>query len=77
MMNSQYIRLILISLVISIPFSWWAITQWLDTFAYKIEISPLTFVAAGVAGLVLALLSVGYLSLRAATLNPSQVLKEE
>ncbi len=77
MMNSQYLRLIIVAMILAIPFSWWAMTQWLDSFAYRIKISPMTFVAAGVAELVLALLSVAYLSLRAAMLNPSQVLKEE
>ena len=59
------------------PLSWWAISQWLDSFAYRIRISPLTFVAAGVAELLLAVASVAWLSIRAATLNPSQVLREE
>ena len=77
MMNSQYIRLIVIALIVATPLAWWAITKWLDSFAYKIEISPLTFIVAGLGELVLALLSVGYLSLRAASLNPSRVLKEE
>lgn len=77
MMNSQYIRLIAVALIISIPFSWWASTQWLESFAYKIEISPWIFVLAGLSEAILALLSVGYLSLRAAMLNPSHVLKEE
>ena len=77
MMNAQYIRLVLVALVVAVPFSWWAISQWLDSFEYKIEISPLTFAAAGFAELILAVLSVGYLSLRAALTNPSQVLREE
>jgi putative ABC transport system permease protein len=77
MMNSQYIKLIFFSLIVAVPLSWWAISQWLDTFAYRVEISPLTFVMAAVAELIIAMSSVGYLSLRAASLNPSQVLKEE
>jgi putative ABC transport system permease protein len=63
--------------VVAVPFSWWAISQWLDSFEYKIEISPLIFAAAGFAELILAVLSVGYLSLRAALTNPSKVLREE
>jgi putative ABC transport system permease protein len=77
MMYSQYVRLIFFAFVVSIPFSWWAISQWLDSFAYKVEITPLTFVVAGCAELMLAVLSVGYLSLRAASTNPSNVLREE
>lgn len=77
MMNSQYFRLLAIALVLATPVSWWLISQWLDSFAYRIEINPLTFLGAGLAELALALLSVAYLSIRTAMLNPSQVLKEE
>jgi putative ABC transport system permease protein len=77
LMNSQYVKLILVALFIAVPLSWWVIIGWLDSFAYRIEISPLTFIFAGLAELVVAILTVGYLSLRAATLNPSHVLKEE
>jgi putative ABC transport system permease protein len=77
MMNSRLIRLIAIAFAISIPFSWWALATWLDSFAYRIEISPVTFVLAGIGELALALLSVGYLSFRSASLNPAKVLKEE
>ena len=77
MMNSQYVRLIGYALIIAVPFSWWAIAQWLDSFAYQVEISPLTFVLAALTELLLALVSVGYLSFRAATLNPARVLKDE
>lgn len=77
MMNSQYFRLLAIALVLATPLSWWVISQWLDSFAYRIDINPLTFVFAGLAELLLAMLSVAWLSIRAAMLNPSQVLKEE
>ena len=77
MINTQYIKFILVALVLATPFAWWGIGQWLDSFAYHIEISPVFFIIAGLAEIVLAVLCVGYLSLRAATLNPSQVLKDE
>jgi putative ABC transport system permease protein len=77
LMNTTYIRLIIIAFFLASPVSWWLIIQWLDGFAYRIEISPLTFVLAGVCQLLLALLTVGYLSMRAAMLNPAKVLREE
>jgi putative ABC transport system permease protein len=77
MMNSQFMKLIIISLVIATPFSWWTISKWLESFAYKIEISPFTFIGAGISELILALASVGYLSIKASRLNPTTVLKEE
>jgi putative ABC transport system permease protein len=77
MMNSQYIRLLLIAVLLATPVCWWAISKWLDSFAYRISINPLIFVCAGLVELILAFVCVGYLSFRAAMLNPSRVLKEE
>jgi putative ABC transport system permease protein len=77
MINTQYVRLVLVSLVIATPAAWWLMQQWLETFPYRTRINPVIFVVAGLAELVLALICVGYLALRAATLNPSSVLKEE
>ncbi|HEX5171939.1 MAG TPA: ABC transporter permease [Cyclobacteriaceae bacterium] len=76
-MNRQYVRLIFYALLVSTPLSWWAITQWLDTFRFKIEVSPLTFAIAGAVELILAVTSVGYLSLLAASANPAKILREE
>jgi putative ABC transport system permease protein len=77
MMNSNYLKLIIVGLLISTPLSWYAMNYWLESFKYKIEISPLVFVFSGVAVMVAALISVAYLSLRAASVNPASVLKEE
>ncbi|HWA32701.1 MAG TPA: FtsX-like permease family protein, partial [Cyclobacteriaceae bacterium] len=77
MINSQYIRFIVVALILATPFAWWGMTQWLDSFAYHIEITPFAFIAAAIAELVLAVICVGYLSLRAATLSPAVVLKDE
>jgi putative ABC transport system permease protein len=77
MMNSNYVKLIIIGLVIATPLSWFAMNYWLDTFEYKISIHPMVFVGAGLTVMIGALVSVGYLSLRAASVNPASVLKEE
>ena len=77
MMNSNYIKLIAIGLVISTPLAWYAMNSWLQSFEYKITISPLVFVVSGLAVMAGALISVAYLSMRAASVNPASVLKEE
>jgi putative ABC transport system permease protein len=77
MMNTQYVKLLVVALIIATPLSWWMMQQWLDTFQYKVAINPLLFVWAGAAELILAMVCVGYLALRAASLNPATVLKEE
>ncbi|MBA4053615.1 MAG: cell division protein FtsX, partial [Marivirga sp.] len=77
MINAQYVRLLGISLLIATPVSWWLMQQWLNTFPYRTEIDPWIFITSGVAELILAMVCVGYLALRAASLNPATVLKDE
>jgi putative ABC transport system permease protein len=77
MMNTQYVKLLVVALIIATPLSWWTMQQWLDTFQYRVSINPWLFIWAGGAELVLAMVCVGYLALRAASLNPATVLKEE
>lgn len=77
MINTQYVKLLAIALLVATPATWWLMQQWLDTWAFKTNINPMIFVAAGIAELLLALICVGYLALRAAMLNPTTVLKDE
>lgn len=77
MMNSDYVKLIIIGIVIATPLSWYAMNYWLETFKFRIPMSPLVFVFSGLTVMVVALLSVAYLSFRAASVNPASVLKEE
>jgi putative ABC transport system permease protein len=77
MINTQYVRLICISLLIATPAAWWLMQQWLNSFPYRVDVNPLIFVVSGLVELVLALICVSYLALRAASLNPATVLKDE
>jgi ABC-type antimicrobial peptide transport system permease subunit len=51
--------------------------QWLNSFPYRVTVNPLVFAISGLVELVLALICVSYLALRAASLNPATVLKDE
>jgi putative ABC transport system permease protein len=77
MLNLQYMKLILFALIISTPITWWLIGKWLNSFAYKTGIHWMAFVFSGFLILILAFLCVGFLSLRAARLNPAIVLRDE
>ena len=77
LINLPYVVLLVAALLIATPLTWYVMQQWLNGFAYPIAIDPMIFIVAGVTELVLALLCVGYLSLRASTLNPAVVLKDE
>jgi putative ABC transport system permease protein len=77
MLNLQYVKLMVVALLIATPVTWWLMQQWLNTYSYQIDISPWLFVMAGAVELASALICVGYLALRTASLNPAEVLKEQ
>jgi putative ABC transport system permease protein len=73
----NYVLLIAIAFIIAIPFSYYATHQWLQKFAFRIDITPLLFVKAGLLILAIALLTVGIQSYKAARTNPVNALKEQ
>ncbi len=77
MINKTYIVWIVISFVIALPLSYYGINYWLNSFAYKIKLSWWIFVLAGIITLGIALLTVSWQSLKAATKNPVESLKYE
>jgi putative ABC transport system permease protein len=77
MVSSRYVRLILISCVFAFPVAYYFIAQWLNGFAYRIEISWWMIVLPGVVVLFATLLTIAGQSIRAATVNPAKSLKEE
>ncbi|HLF34493.1 MAG TPA: ABC transporter permease [Cyclobacteriaceae bacterium] len=77
LLNRQYVKLVVVAMLIASPIAWWLIAHWLQTFAYRVRIHWMVFLLAGSIELMIAFLCVGYLSLKAARLNPTTVLKDE
>ncbi|MGB3618104.1 MAG: FtsX-like permease family protein, partial [Catalinimonas sp.] len=77
LLSKDFVRLVLVALLIAAPVAWWGATRWLEDFAYRVDVSPLLVVAAGVVTLLIAGLTVGYHALRAATTNPTTSLRSE
>jgi putative ABC transport system permease protein len=73
----DYSKLITIAFVISAPLAYWLVNQWLEDFEYRIVPSPIIFLLAGVGTLLLAALITSYHSVKAALMNPVDVLKDE
>lgn len=69
--------LILISIVIAIPFSIWMMTTWLQNFSYRIALEPFTFIGSGLLLLALSWITLIYLTLRIARVNPATTLRSE
>ncbi|MBX2942214.1 MAG: ABC transporter permease [Cyclobacteriaceae bacterium] len=76
LLTRKYFGLILIAFVIIIPISYYAASQWLSTFAYRIDISPLIYLKACLLIALITLLTVSIQSIKAALTNPTSTLKE-
>jgi putative ABC transport system permease protein len=77
LLSADFLKLVLIAIVISAPLAWYLMHTWLQTFAYKIEIEWWIFALAGSASILVALLTVGFQSIRAALTNPVKSLRTE
>jgi putative ABC transport system permease protein len=75
--SKEYLKLILVGFVLAAPLAGYVMNRWLDEFAYKIQIGPAIFLMGLLATLVIAMITVGYRSFRAAVVNPAQSLKSE
>ncbi|HTF18517.1 MAG TPA: ABC transporter permease [Chryseolinea sp.] len=75
--SKDFIRLALVSMIIAIPAAYLVIHNWLQEFAYRIELTPGVFVACSMAALSLIWITVSLLSLKIARLNPALTLKNE
>lgn len=77
MLSKDFIKLVFIACLIAFPLSWWAMHQWLQSFAYRINISGWMFLAAGVIAILIALITVSFQAVRAAMANPVKSLRSE
>lgn len=77
LLSRDFLKLVLIAVVIASPVAWYAMHQWLQNFAYTIELSWWLFALAGLLTTIIALLTVGLQSIRAALVNPVKSLRSE
>jgi putative ABC transport system permease protein len=77
MLSVDFLRLVLISILIASPLAWYFMHQWLKDFTYRIEIQWWIFALAGIGALVIAFLTLSFQSIRAALANPVKSLKSE
>ncbi|MEP1791812.1 ABC transporter permease [Reichenbachiella sp.] len=77
MLSKNFIKLVIVSFVVAVPAAYYAMGYWLEDFAYRTELKPLTFVVVGVIAFAIAWLTMGFQSWKAARMNPVQSLREE
>ena len=73
----DFLRLVVVALLISTPLAWWVMNKWLHDFAYRIPLSWWIFVLAGILAVVISFLTVGVQGFRAARVSPIKSLRNE
>lgn len=77
LLTRDFSVLVGIAFLISAPVAFVLVRQWLDNFAYRVDLSPLTFLVAGLMALIVAVLTVSYQTMRAALTDPVASLRRE
>ncbi|WP_026632286.1 ABC transporter permease [Dyadobacter alkalitolerans] len=73
----DFIKLVLIALVIASPIAWYVMKGWLEDFTYQVEISAWLYVVAGIGAVIIALVTISFQSIKAALVNPVTSLRSE
>jgi putative ABC transport system permease protein len=77
LLSKDFIKLVIIAIVIASPIAWWAMHQWLQDFAYRTEINFWIFLVAGLIAVGIALITVSFQAIKAAMANPVKNLRTE
>ncbi|MFC5410986.1 ABC transporter permease [Larkinella bovis] len=77
LLSRDFLKLVLIAILIASPVAWYAINRWLQDFAYRISIDWWVFALAGALAILIALLTVSFQSIKAALMNPVSSLRSE
>ncbi|MBB6327527.1 putative ABC transport system permease protein [Algoriphagus iocasae] len=76
-LSKDFIKLVLVAIVIAVPVSWYVVDQWIQDFAYRINIEWWVFAVSGLVAILIALATVSLQAFKAALMNPVNSLKSE
>lgn len=76
LLSTEFVKLVLVAMLISVPLSWWAMNKWLDGFAYRVGIGTGIFALTFLFIMIVTLITVGVQSVKAALANPVESLRE-
>ena len=77
LVSTEFTRLVLISILIGIPITWYFMSDWLNTFAYRTSLNWGVFIWTGGLTMLIALLTVSSQAIKASLVNPAKILKSE
>jgi len=76
-LTGDFLKLVIISIIIASPIAWYAMNKWLMTFSYRIDLNAWAFVIAGFTAVAFAALTVSSHAIKAAIANPVKSLRSE
>jgi putative ABC transport system permease protein len=76
-LSKDFVRLVIIAILIAAPAAWYFMQKWLDNYSYRVEINPLIFLSVGAVAVLIAIVTVSFQSIRAAMVNPVKSLRSE
>jgi len=77
LLSKDFLKLVLIAFIIALPVGWYATNQWLQDFAYRINVKWWVFLFAGLIAIVIAFFTISFQTIRAAVANPVKNLRTE
>jgi putative ABC transport system permease protein len=77
LLSKDFLKLVILSLVLASPIAWYFMSNWLNDFAYRINLSVWVFLLAGSMALLIAFITISFQSIRAAIANPVTSLRSE
>lgn len=77
LLSKEFMLLVAISCIIAFPLAWWIMRDWLQSFAYRIDITWSVFALSGITAMLIALLTVSFQAVKASVANPVKSLRTE
>jgi putative ABC transport system permease protein len=77
LLSRDFLKLVVIAIIIAFPLAWWATNQWLNGFAYRTHIGAGVYLSAALVTMLITLLTISFQSVKAAVANPVKSLKSE
>jgi putative ABC transport system permease protein len=77
LLSKDFLKLVFLALIIAVPLAGYAMSRWLEDFAYRIDLAWWIFALAGIVALAIALVTISFQALKAALANPVKSLRNE
>ncbi len=76
LLSTDFLQLVTIAALIAFPVAWWAVSAWLQGFAYHVTIGASVFIASGLAIIGITILTIGWQAVKAGLANPVEALRD-